>query len=259
YPTRLGHLVLDNFNLTIPVGKVVALCGPSGSGKSTVGQLIERFYETDAGTVLIDGRDLRELNPSWVREHIGYINQEPVLFATTILENIRYGKPDATMEEVVEAARKANAADFVERFPKGYLTVVGERGATLSGGQKQRIAIARAILKDPKVQTRNPYTPVLILDEATSALDTQSERIVQDALEKLMRGRTVLVIAHRLSTIQAADLIVVMTGAGKGVKSGNVVESGTHSELMRKRGAYYRLHSRLSEEEAEKSIFSRGG
>ncbi|ORY06001.1 hypothetical protein K493DRAFT_333348 [Basidiobolus meristosporus CBS 931.73] len=195
YPTRPDHVILENFNLTIPVGKMVALCGPSGSGKSTVGALLERFYEPQEGNIYLDGTPISELDPSWIREHVGYINQEPILFATSIFENIRYGKPDATMEEVKEAAEKANAAMFIESFPHGYDTVLGERGVTLSGGQKQRIAIARAILKDPKV---------LILDEATSALDTHSEKIVQDALEKLMKDRTVLVIAHRLTTIQSA-------------------------------------------------------
>ncbi|KAJ3095270.1 ATP-binding cassette, sub-B (MDR TAP), member 8 [Phlyctochytrium planicorne] len=254
YPTRPGQTILQDFNLTVPVGKVVALCGPSGSGKSTIGQLIERFYDTDRGAVLIDGFDVRQLDPSWIRRNVGYINQEPILFATSILENIRYGRPDATPEEVREAAHKANASSFIDSFPMGYDTVVGERGVTLSGGQKQRIAIAKnvtytttlslgAILKDPKV---------LILDEATSALDTQSERIVQDALEKLMKGRTVLVIAHRLSTIQAADLIVVMGSIRQSGGKGNIVEMGTHQELMRKRGAYHRLYNRLSEEEAEK-------
>ncbi|KAI9352166.1 protein HAF-6 [Obelidium mucronatum] len=238
YPTRPDQVILDRFSLHIPVGKVVALCGASGSGKSTVGQLIERFYDVGAGAVLIDGIDVRDLDPSWIRNHIGYINQEPVLFATSIYENIKYGAPDATREEVEWAAQQANAADFVATFPDGYDTIVGERGVTLSGGQKQRIAIARAILKDPKF---------LILDEATSALDTHSERVVQEALEKLMKNRTVLVIAHRLSTIQNADMIVVMSGEGKEKRvHGNVVEAGTHAELLMKRGAYYKLYQQLS-------------
>ncbi|KAL2914512.1 hypothetical protein HK105_205861 [Polyrhizophydium stewartii] len=226
YPTRPDQTILERFSLRIPAGSVVALCGASGSGKSTVGQLIERFYEPQKGTVLLDGTDIRKIDPRWLREHIGYINQEPVLFATSIVENIRYGRPDATDEEVREAARQANAADFIESFPDKYETAVGERGVTLSGG---------AILKDPKV---------LILDEATSALDTQSERIVQDALERLMRGRTVLVIAHRLSTIQAASRIVVLSGADKQTRAtGNVVETGTHAELLKQRGAYYKLYT----------------
>ncbi|KAJ3330111.1 ATP-binding cassette, sub-B (MDR TAP), member 8 [Blyttiomyces sp. JEL0837] len=237
YPTRPEQKVLESFNLRIPVGKVVALCGASGSGKSTVGQLIERFYDPESGSILIDGRELKTLSPSWIREHVGYINQEPILFATTIFENIRYGCPNASQERVEWAAKQANAAEFISKFPKGYDTVVGERGVTLSGGQKQRIAIARALLKNPKV---------LILDEATSALDSHSERVVQEALEKLMQGRTVLVIAHRLSTIQNADLIVVMSASGKEKRpNGNVVETGTHDELLRKRGAYYELYQKL--------------
>ncbi|KAI8613874.1 P-loop containing nucleoside triphosphate hydrolase protein [Chytriomyces sp. MP71] len=240
YPTRPNHIILENFNLEIPIGKVVALCGASGSGKSTVGQLIERFYDADAGRILIDGNDIQDYDPRWIRSHIGYINQEPILFATSIYENIRYGCPNASRVEVEEAAKKANAAEFIHTFPNGYDTVVGERGVTLSGGQKQRIAIARAILKNPKF---------LLLDEATSALDNQSERIVQDALEKLMNGRTVLIIAHRLSTIQSADLIVVMSGdEEQKKKNGNVVEMGTHTSLLAKKGAYYRLYQNLSED-----------
>ncbi|KAJ3072866.1 hypothetical protein HDU98_002728 [Podochytrium sp. JEL0797] len=244
YPTRPEHLVLDRFSLNIPVGKVIALCGASGSGKSTIGQLIERFYDVTHGSITIDGHDVRDLDPSWIRNQIGYIHQEPVLFAGSVLENIRYGCPGASLAEVRAAAEKANAAAFIESFPRGYETVVGERGVTLSGGQKQRIAIARALLKDPAL---------LILDEATSALDTQSERIVQDALEKLMKGRTVLVIAHRLSTIQNADMIVVMSGDGKEERAhGNVIEMGSHVELLAKRGAYYKLYQQLSSSSAQK-------
>ena len=236
YPTRSDHPILERFSLLIPNGKVVAVCGPSGGGKSTLGQLIERFYEPDNGEVLLDNTNIKQLDPAWLRSHIGYINQEPTLFASTILDNIRYGKPDATDAEVYEAARQANAAEFIERFPNKYNTIVGERGSTLSGGQRQRIAIARAILKDPQV---------LILDEATSALDITSERLVQDALDRLMKGRTVLVIAHRLSTIQNADLIVVMTSKGKeSSSSGNIVEFGTHAELLDRRGVYYSMFQR---------------
>ncbi|KAG2225414.1 hypothetical protein INT45_010050 [Circinella minor] len=231
YPSRPDHQVLNSFNLHVPQGTTVALCGSSGSGKSTIASLLERFYEPASGTVFLDGNDLSEMDPSWLRQQIGFINQEPVLFATSILENIRYGKPDATMEQVQQAARQANAETFIESFPEGYDTIVGERGAALSGGQKQRIAIARAILKDPKI---------LILDEATSALDSESEKIVQDALDKVMKNRTVLVIAHRLSTIRAADMIVVM-----GRVPGNIIERGTHDELMAKRGAYFKLHNQL--------------
>ncbi|KAJ1568595.1 ATP-binding cassette, sub-B (MDR TAP), member 8 [Cladochytrium tenue] len=226
YPTRPHQKVLDDFNLRLPVGK-----------------LIERFYDPSSGAVLIDGRDLRTLDPSWLREHVGYINQEPTLFATTVMENIRYARPDASPDEVRRAAALANAHGFIQSFPDGYETLVGERG------QKQRIAIARAILKDPKI---------LILDEATSALDepnrwkytAESEKAVQDALERLMKDRTVLVIAHRLSTIRSADVIVVMNPPGRTSADslGNIVEIGTHKTLMAKKGAYYRLHSQLSSE-----------
>ncbi|KAJ3123038.1 ATP-binding cassette, sub-B (MDR TAP), member 8 [Nowakowskiella sp. JEL0407] len=241
YPTRPDAKVLDKFSLSVPKGSIVALCGQSGSGKSTIGQLIERFYEPSEGVIKIDGVDIRKLDPTWLRSNIGYINQEPVLFATSIYENIRYGRPNATKEEVLDAARQANAADFIEKFPNGYETLVGERGVTLSGGQKQRIAIARAILKNPSI---------LILDEATSALDTQSELLVQQALDKLMKGRTTLVIAHRLSTIQNADLIVVMSGKGiQDRKSGNILEMGTHRTLISKRGVYFKLYNQLQQSE----------
>ncbi|EGD83662.1 multidrug resistance protein 1 [Salpingoeca rosetta] len=223
YPTRPEQQVLKRFHLQIPAGKMVALCGPSGAGKSTVASLIERFYDPSEGTVLLDGLPLSDYDPTYIRQQaIGYINQEPVLFATTVFENIRYGRPDATPDEVYEAARQANAHQFISSFPEGYDTVLGERGVTVSGGQKQRIAIARAILKNPRI---------LILDEATSALDAESEKLVQAALDRLTAGRTVLVIAHRLSTIQAADQIAVVLG-------GRVVEQGTHKQLIRAKGVY---------------------
>ncbi|CAJ0565254.1 unnamed protein product, partial [Mesorhabditis spiculigera] len=226
YPTRPGHAVFENMSLEIPAGKVVALCGPSGEGKSTIAALLERFYEPTSGRVTVGGKDVKDLNLEWLRSRvIGLISQEPVLFHTSILENIRYGKPGATDEEVREAAKLANADDFVMKFPQGYNTVVGERGAQLSGGQKQRVAIARALLKSP---------PILILDEATSALDVESEKLVREALERAMGGRTVLVIAHRLSTIQNADIICV-------VKNGGIAEQGNHRELLRKKGLYYQL------------------
>ena len=226
YPTRPNHVVLNNFNLHIPAGKTVAIVGSSGNGKSTIAVLLERFYDVDAGSITIDGKDLKSLNAGYLRGNVlGYIDQEPILFATNITENIRYGKQDATDEDVIEAAKEANAHEFIVKFPNKYETQVGERGTQLSGGQKQRIAIARALLKKPSI---------LILDEATSALDYESERIVQKALEGATRGRTVLVIAHRLSTVKAADIIVVL-------QRGVIVEMGTHAELIKKGGVYYTL------------------
>lgn len=206
----------------------MALCGASGSGKSTAIQLIERFYDPDSGSVQLDGVDLRELNVRWLREQIGLVSQEPVLFGGTIAENIGMGKPGATKDEIVAAAKMSNAHDFIMTFPSGYETNVGEKGGQLSGGQKQRVAIARAMIKDPSV---------LLLDEATSALDTESERIVQAALDDLLtkQKRTTIVIAHRLSTIRDADKICV-------VNAGRVVEEGTHDELMAKRDFYYALN-----------------
>ncbi|KAM6282424.1 mitochondrial potassium channel ATP-binding subunit isoform 1-T1 [Porphyrio hochstetteri] len=233
YPTRPGYPVLRDFSLTLPPSKTVAIVGPSGGGKSTVAALLERFYEPTQGTITLDGHDISSLDPSWLRGHvIGFISQEPVLFGTTILENIRFGQPGASDAEVQAAARLANADGFIRAFPEGYHTVVGERGATLSGGQKQRIAIARALLKDP---------PVLVLDEATSALDAQAERVVQEALDRAAAGRTVLLIAHRLSTIRHADLIVVLA-------QGRVAEAGTHEELVRRGGLYAELIRRQTKD-----------
>lgn len=228
YPSRSDVTVLEDFDLEVSPGQLIALVGPSGAGKSTVAGLVMRFYDAAAGRVLIDGRDIRELDPRSLREHIGVVSQEPILFATSIADNIRYGRPDATDAEVESAARAANAHEFILHFPDGYRTQVGERGVRLSGGQKQRIAIARAILKDPRV---------LVLDEATSALDAQNEKLVQEALDRLMKGRTTLVIAHRLSTVQGADRIVVLDG-------GRVVEQGTHAELVASRGLYHQLVQR---------------
>ncbi|CAH1785890.1 unnamed protein product, partial [Owenia fusiformis] len=234
YPTRKNQTVLKDFSLKVDGGKVVALVGLSGGGKSTIAALLERFYDVSGGSITLDNHDIRELDPSWMRGHvIGFINQEPVLFATSVLENIRYGRPDATDSEVFEAAKQANAHTFIERFPEGYKTVLGERGVTVSGGQKQRIAIARALIKNPTI---------LILDEATSALDAESERIVQEALDNATKGRTVLVIAHRLSTIQNADLIAV-------VSHGAIKEMGTHGSLKRKRGLYWELIKMQQQEE----------
>ncbi|TRZ12654.1 hypothetical protein HGM15179_014466 [Zosterops borbonicus] len=233
YPTRPGYRVLEDFSLTLPPCQTVAIVGPSGGGKSTVAALLERFYEPTAGTITLDGHDIASLDPSWLRgQVIGFISQEPVLFGTTIMENIRFGKPGASDAEVFEAARLANADGFIRTFPEGYNTIVGERGTALSGGQKQRIAIARALLKDPAV---------LILDEATSALDARAERAVQEALDRAAAGRTVLLIAHRLSTIQAAHLIAVLA-------QGRVAEAGTHEQLLRQGGLYAELIRRQTKD-----------
>lgn len=221
-----GKPVVKKFNLTISPGEKVALVGPSGSGKSTVANLLLRFYDVNDGRVTLDGRDIRELRLSWYRDNVGVVLQEPFLFSGSILENIRYSEPEATAAEVAEAARQANAAEFIEAFDDGYETRIGENGATLSGGQKQRVAIARAILKDPRI---------LILDEATSALDTSSERAVQEALDRLMENKTTLIIAHRLSTIKNADKIVVM-------EAGEVKQIGSHEELMKAEGLYRNLY-----------------
>ena len=231
YPTRPDVPVFQGYSLAIPAGKTVALVGESGGGKSTVISLLERFYDPQQGRVLLDGRDVRTLNVQWLREQIGLVSQEPVLFASSIMENIRHGKRGATDEEVVEAAKMANADGFISSFPDGYDTEVGERGVQLSGGQKQRIAIARAVIKDPTI---------LLLDEATSALDSESERVVQAALDDLMKAkrRTTIVVAHRLSTVRDADSIAV-------VYNGKIVEQGTHDELMGiQNGNYRRLASR---------------
>lgn len=231
YPARPDVTVLQDFSLHLDPGDTVALVGPSGSGKSTVAALLARFYDPNSGTITLDGADLRSLDPRALRRQIGVVAQEPILFATSIAENIRYGRPAATDEEVRAAARAANAETFVEAFPEGFDTAVGERGVRLSGGQKQRIAIARALLKDPAL---------LVLDEATSALDTESEHLVQEALERLMEGRTTLIIAHRLSTVRDADRVVVL-------EAGQVKEQGTHDELVAAGGLYKRLVERQFE------------
>ncbi len=225
YPSRPDVLVLRGLDLEVAPGEVVALVGPSGAGKSTVAALVARLYDPQRGAVRLDGSDLRQLDPHALRRHIGTVAQEPILFSTTVAENIRYGRPGATDAEVEAAARAANAHDFVARFPAGYATPVGERGVQLSGGQKQRVAIARAVLKDPRI---------LVLDEATSALDAESEALVRDALERLMRGRTTLIIAHRLSTVVGADRVLVVDG-------GRIVQAGTHQKLMDEEGPYRRL------------------
>ncbi|MEO0337451.1 MAG: ABC transporter ATP-binding protein, partial [Pseudomonadota bacterium] len=193
YPTRTNYEVIKGLSVDIDPGQMVALVGTSGSGKSTIGHLLSRFYEPSSGEIRLDGQGLKSLELSWLRQQIGIVSQEPLLISTTIFENIRYGKPNATEKEVRKAAASANALEFIDRFPGGLQTRVGEKGVQLSGGQKQRVAIARAILKDPKI---------LILDEATSNLDTESEALVQQALQRLMESRTTLVIAHRLATVK---------------------------------------------------------
>ncbi|XP_076438744.1 ATP-dependent translocase ABCB1-like [Babylonia areolata] len=243
YPSRPETKVLDGLSLTVSPGKTVALVGSSGCGKSTAVQLLQRFYDPLEGQVKLDGEDLRNLNVRWLRSHIGVVSQEPVLFATTIAENIHYGCEGVTEEQVIQAAKNANAHDFIMSLPEKYETLVGERGAQLSGGQKQRVAIARALVRNPKI---------LLLDEATSALDTESEKIVQDALDKARQGRTTIVIAHRLSTIKTADIIISF-------KDGKVFEQGTHDELMAKQGIYYQLvmnqtNKNAADEEEEEEI-----
>lgn len=228
YPTRPDQSIFNGFSLKIESGKTVALVGPSGGGKSTVVQLIERFYDPKSGKVTLDNQDLKDLNVKWLREQIGLVSQEPCLFACSIKENIAYGSPNATMDEIIEAAKMANAHNFIMSFPEGYDTDVGDKGAQLSGGQKQRIAIARTLIKNPKI---------LLLDEATSALDSESEFHVQEALDKLLQSsnRTTIVIAHRLSTIRDADMIAVVSG-------GKIAETGTHDELIKNKDSqYYQL------------------
>jgi ABC transporter fused permease/ATP-binding protein len=223
YPSRTDVEVLKNISFAIEPDTTTALVGISGSGKSSIVSLIMRFYDCQKGVVSIDDTDITLLEPNWLRRQIGFVSQEPILISTSIRENILYGNQTATNEQVLQAAREANADLFIRNFPEGYETLVGERGIQLSGGQKQRIAIARAILKDPRI---------LILDEATSALDTESEALVQEALHKLMQGRTTIVIAHRLATIKDADLILVM-------QNGAIQEKGTHQELLNSPAAIY--------------------
>ncbi|ELR45371.1 Multidrug resistance protein 1, partial [Bos mutus] len=225
YPSRNEVKILKGLNLKVGSGQTVALVGNSGCGKSTTVQLMQRLYDPTEGMVSIDGQDIRTINVRYLREIIGVVSQEPVLFATTIAENIRYGREDVTMDEIQKAVKEANAYDFIMKLPNKFDTLVGERGAQLSGGQKQRIAIARALVRNPKI---------LLLDEATSALDTESEAVVQAALDKAREGRTTIVIAHRLSTVRNADVIA-------GLDDGVIVEEGNHNELMGKRGIYFKL------------------
>jgi ATP-binding cassette subfamily B protein len=228
YASRPEAPVLEDVHLSVSPGQIVAFVGTSGAGKSTLVSLLLRFYEADEGRVLIDGRDTRTLDGRWLRRRIAFVAQDSVLLSTTIEENIRFGREDASFDEVGAAARTANAYEFISSFPQGFATLVGERGVQLSGGQRQRIAIARAVLKDPRI---------LVLDEATSALDAESEALVQQAVERVMKGRTTLVVAHRLSTVRAADRVVVLD-------RGRIVESGTHDSLKKSSGLYSQLVSR---------------
>jgi ATP-binding cassette subfamily B protein len=225
YPSRPLQAALNGFTLTVRPGETVALVGPSGAGKSTVFQLLLRYYDVQQGQITLDGIALPEMALADLRGRVGIVPQDSTVFSTSALENIRYGRPDASDADVVAAAKAAYAHDFITALPEGYATYLGERGVRLSGGQRQRISIARAMLKNP---------PLLLLDEATSALDAESERVVQAALEAAMAGRTTLVIAHRLATVLKADRIVVIDG-------GHIVDVGSHAELVARGGLYARL------------------
>ena len=228
------HPVVSELNLKVEPGQTVALVGPTGAGKTTIISLIPRFYDPTSGTITIDGRDVRSYTQKSLRQQISFVLQETVLFHGTVWHNIAYGKPEATRAEILRAAELANAHEFIEKMPDKYDTIVGERGVTLSGGQRQRIAIARAVIRN---------TPILILDEPSSGLDAASEKLVFEALDRLMEGKTSIVIAHRLSTIQRADVIFVIDG-------GRVAESGKHEELLHSGGLYAELHE-LQFREAE--------
>jgi ABC-type multidrug transport system fused ATPase/permease subunit len=232
YPSRSELTVLKDISFSADAGQRIAIVGPSGSGKSTMAALILQFYHPQSGTIRFDGKDASEYALTDIRNQVAIVPQDVLLFGGTIMENIAYGKLDASKEEIIQAAKKANADQFITSFPEGYETVVGERGVKLSGGQRQRIAIARALLKNPAI---------LILDEATSSLDSESERLVQEALEVLMKGRTSVIIAHRLSTIREADKIIVL-------EKGVILETGNHQELIANEQGLYRYLSQLQYE-----------
>jgi ATP-binding cassette subfamily B protein len=223
---KVGVPVLRNVSFTAEPGQTVAIVGPTGAGKTTIINLLPRFYDVTSGAVTIDGRDVRTVSAASLRRQIGIVLQDTFLFSTTVMENIRFGRPEATDEEVMAAARLAHADTFIERLPDKYATVLGERGSGLSQGQRQLIAIARAALANPRI---------LVLDEATSSVDTRTERLIQQAFDKLLEGRTSFVIAHRLSTIRNADQVLVL-------QDGQIVERGTHDQLLAQRGAYYELY-----------------
>ena len=222
-----GEDVLMDVNLDVPAGSTLALVGPTGVGKTTLVSLIPRFYDVIEGKVSVDGVDVREIEMDLLHQSVSMVLQDVFLFHGTVRENISFGKPDATEEDIIRAARIANAEEFIQHMPNGYDTLIGERGVKLSGGQKQRLSIARAVLKD---------SPILILDEATSSVDTETELLIQQALERLIKGRTTIIIAHRLSTVRNADRIVALEGTG-------IVESGTHDELLTKNGLYHKLYT----------------
>ena len=230
--------VLEHFDLKVPQGTNVAIVGETGAGKSTLVNLVCRFFEPTEGRVLIDGRDARERSQLWLHSNIGYVLQTPHLFSGTVLENLRYGRPDATMAEIEAAVKAVSADQIIARLPDGYNSDIGEGGNTLSTGEKQLLSFARALLADPRI---------FVLDEATSSVDTVTERLIQNAIEKVMAGRTSFIIAHRLSTIRRADVILV-------VHDGKIIESGTHRSLMAAKGAYYQLYTRQYREEQTKSI-----
>ncbi|KAM4600373.1 ATP-dependent translocase ABCB1 [Polymixia lowei] len=243
YPSRPDVKVLNNMSLNVQSGQTLALVGSSGCGKSTTVQLLQRFYDPQEGSVCIDGHDIRSLNVRYLREMIGVVSQEPILFATTIAENIRYGRPDVTQHEIEQATKEANAYDFIMNLPDKFETLVGDRGTQMSGGQKQRIAIARALVRNPKI---------LLLDEATSALDAESETVVQAALDKARQGRTTIIVAHRLSTIRNADVIA-------GFQNGEIVELGSHNELMEKQGVYHTLVTMQTFKKVDEGPEAEGG